>query len=188
MWRTIPWIRLSLAAVLLTAAFSNAIIDPARELVVVGSFISEFRLSGPLRIILLLSGCIVLSTVIRQQAARPFTGLIDKVYFGDNTQDESPPLNVRLPRAYRAEGCYDKSIQECTRQMEWHALSPELWAELVLAYRGGREGGGEAETAARARALECLGMTPVPHRFDKIVRERDNLPAFPADMVSRFER
>ena len=184
MWLIIPWIRLSLAAVLLTAAFSNA-----RSIMADDFGPGELRPEGPFKaVILLVSGCIVLGSLLRRQAARPFTGLIDKVYFGDNTRDESPPLNVRLPRAYRAESCYDKSIQECTRQMEWHALSPELWAELVLAYRGGRQGGGEAETAARARALECLGMTQVPHRFDKIVRTRDNLPAFPADMVSQFER
>jgi hypothetical protein len=184
MWRNIPWIRLSLSVVLLTAAFLHAkstMADDIRP--------GELRFAEAFKtMIYLLSGCIVLSTVIRRQAARPFTGLIDKVYFGSDRQDEPPPLNVRLPRAYRAEGCYEKSIQECTRQMEWHALSPELWAELVLAYRGGRVRGGEAETAARARALECLGMTSVPHRFDKIVRERDNLPEFPAAMISQFER
>ena len=47
-----------------------------------------------------------------------------------------PPINLRLPRAYRAEHCFQKAAEECERQLEWHSLAPELWAELVLAYRG----------------------------------------------------
>jgi hypothetical protein len=139
--------------------------------------------------ICLIAGGIVLATVFAPHAAKPFTGFIDAVYFGGNRQDEDPPLNLRLPRAYRAERCFQKAIDECERQLTWHSLSPELWAELLLAQRGGSgTRGGHAETTARQRALECLGMVAMADRFDKIVRDRERLPAFPPEYQSQFER
>ncbi len=130
--------------------------------------------------------CIVLGLLLRHQAARPFTSLIDRVYFGGSPVDEPPPLNLRLAVAYRAEHCYERAIEECERQLEHHPLVPELWAELVLANRGAGNRAGEA--AALQSALERLGMTRVPTRFVNILLARDNLPAFKAGLHSQFER
>ncbi len=179
MWRSIPWIRLLLAGGLLTAAFGSA-----------SKAVSDRNQFGPAfgSVICLVSACIVLSTILRRQAARPFTGLIDRVYFGSNREDDIPPLNLRLPCAYRAEACYQKAIEECERQLEWHPLVPELWAELLLASRAGRHQTGHADAAVRLRALACLGMTEMPERFDKIVRDRNNLPPHPAHLASQFDR
>ena len=179
MWRNIPWIRLFLAGMLLVASFISAARAVSNEWQLGPTFTS---------VICLVSACILLGTTLIRQASRPITGMIDRIYFGSDRDDEPPPLNLRLPRAYRAEGCYQKSIDECERQLEWHALTPELWAELLLASRAGRHQTGPADAAIRLRALECLGMTEVPLRFDKIVRDRDNLPPHPLHLASQFER
>ena len=179
MWRNIPWIRLCLAALFLAASFVSA-----------GRAVSDKLQLGPAfaSVICLVAACIVLGTTLIRQASRPITGMIDRIYFGSDPDDECPPLNLRLPRAYRAEECYQKSIEDCERQLEWHSLSPELWAELLLASRAGRHQTGPADAAIRLRALECLGMMEAPHRFDKIVRDRDNLPPHPLHLASQFER
>ena len=179
MWRNIPWIRLLLAGILLSATYLMA-----------GRAVSDRLQFGPAfgSVICLVSACILLGSTLVRQASRPITGIIDRVYFGSYRNDEPPPLNLRLPRAYRAEGCYEKSFGDCERQLEWHSLSPELWAELLLASRAGRHQTGPADAAVRLRALECLGMTDVPERFDKIVRDRDNLPPHPLYLASQFER
>ncbi len=72
--------------------------------------------------------------------------------------------------------------------MEWHSLAPELWAELILAKRCGGLGGGPEEETIRNRALECLGMIHRPSLFDRMLRDRNNLPEFPAGLASQFER
>lgn len=179
MWRNIPWIRLLLAVILLAATFISAGRAVSDKLQVAPAFTA---------VICLIAACILLGTTLIRQASRPITGMIDRIYFGSHRDDESPPLNLRLPRAYRAEGCYQKCIDDCERQLEWHSLAPELWAELLLASRAGRHQTGHADAVIRLRALECLGMTEVPHRFDKIVRDRDNLPPHPLHLASQFER
>lgn len=177
MSRKIPWIRLLLAALFFAAAFWNAgkAVDAKMQ------FESAFA-----SVICLLIAAILLGSTLIRQASQPFTGLIDRVYFGSNHQDDVPPINVRLPRAYRAERCYWKSVEECERQLQWHPLAPELWAELVLAHRG--SGNPLTAATARQRALECLGMSQAPDRFDRILKDRDNLPDFPAGLTSQFER
>lgn len=139
-------------------------------------------------VICLVAACILLGSILTRQAARPFTAFVDRIYYGSSGPEDTPPLNLRLPRAYRAEGCYHMSVEECERQLEWHPLAPELWAELILACRSGRPPGGPSETALRERALEALGMAKVPHRLDRLVRERDDLPLHPVHLPSQFER
>lgn len=179
MWRKVPWIRILLSGVLLASAIDSAARAVAAELQFAPLFAS---------VICLVSACLLLGTTLIRQAARPLTGMIDSIYFGSNRQDEAPPLNLRLPCAYRAEACYQKAIDECERQLEWHSLVPELWAELLLASRAGRHQTGPADAAVRLRALDCLGMMDVPARFDKIVKARDNLPPHPLHLASQFER
>jgi hypothetical protein len=129
-----------------------------------------------------------LGVTLRRQATKPLTDLVDLVYFGSGAQEDVPPLNLRLPRAYRAERCYEKAVLECERLMEWHSLAPELWAELILAKRRGGLGGGQEEEITRNRALECLGMIHRPSLFDRMLRDRNDLPDFPAGLASQFER
>ncbi len=179
MWRTVPWIRLIVSGLLIIASCyygSQALVDGGNA---AAAFIS---------VILLTIAGILLGCTFRRTFSLPFTGIIDRIYFGNDPSDNKPPLNLRLPCAYRAERCYQKAIDECERQLEWHSLSPELWAELLLASRSGRHQSGHADSAVRLRALECLGMTETAERFDKIVRDRDNLPPHPLHLASQFDR
>lgn len=179
MWRTLPWARLIPAALLLGASFSQA-----------QQAVSDKMQLGPAfaAVICLVAACILLGSTLIRHAARPFTSLVDRIYYGSHGEEESPPLNLRLPRAYRAEGCYQQSVEECERQLEWHPLAPELWAELILANRGGGPPGSPSETALRERALKTLGMLQVPQRLDLLVKERDNLASHPRHLPSQFER
>lgn len=136
--------------------------------------------------ILTAASLVAVGSLLIRPASKPFRGIIDRVYFGNSYPDETPVLNLRLARAYRSERCFEKAIEECERQLEWHSLSPELWAELLLCYRGARDRDGEA--SALDRALQCLGMESNPSRFAKIVKARDDLPRLPEGMASQFER
>ena len=178
MLRRLPWVRLLIAGFFLWAAFYNA-----------GKATGALYAFGPAfaAVLCLVAAAILLGSIFVRHAARPFTGIVDAVYFGSNRQDEAPPVNLRLVRAYRAERCYQQAIDECERQQTWHSLSPELWAELVLAHRGSSGTmGGPTETITRQRALECLGM--MAENFDRIVRERESLPDLPVGYASQFER
>ena len=189
MWRNIPYIRLILAGCLLVVSFSSiAKAIPDKLQMGAAVYTSSGTGAAFIAVICLVTACILIGSTLVRQASRPITGMIHRIYFGSDGQDDAPPLNLRLPRAYRAERCYQKSIDDCERQLEWHSLCPELWAELLLASRAGRHQTGPADAAVRHRALECLGMTEVPQRFDKIVRDRDNLPPHPLHLASQFER
>ena len=93
MWRNIPWIRLLLAVILLAATFISAGRAVSDKLQVAPAFTA---------VICLIAACILLGTTLIRQASRPMTGMIDRIYFGSHRDDESPPLNLRHPRAYRA--------------------------------------------------------------------------------------
>ena len=179
MWANIPWVRIVGSGLLLTFSFSFAGQATASGNQMGGAFGS---------VICLVFACILLGTAFVKQGSRPLTGIIDLIYFGGNPVDEPPPINLALPRAYRAERCYQKCIEECERQLQWHSLTPELWAELMLAHRQGGDTIEGSEAKARTRALECLGYTKTPDRFDKLVKERDNLPPLPLHLPSQFDR
>jgi tetratricopeptide (TPR) repeat protein len=85
----------------------------------------------------LVGGSILWSGSLSAWAARPFTRLVDNVYFGSNDR-EPPPLNLRLPGAYRADARYEDAIAEYERQLEYHPHSGVLWKELI---RTAREAG-----------------------------------------------
>lgn len=177
MLRQTPWGRLLAGGLFLWLSLSFA-----------GSATSDKFQTGSAfgaAICLLIGGIIIGSSLVKP-ASRPFTGLIDKIYFGSDSSDEVPLLNLRLARAYRGERCFRKCIEECERQLEFHSLAPELWAELLLAHRAA--GNREAEARTLDRALDCLGMTRTPGRFAKIVNDRDNLPDIAAGLVSQFDR
>ncbi len=176
MLRRMPWIRLLLGVglILIMRSFAGA--------AVAGQSMPSALAAAAC---LVAVGICVGSTLVRP-AAKPFMGFIDRIYFGNNTDDDVPLLNLRLARAYRCERCFQKCIEECERQLEHHSLAPELWAELLLAHRGAGNREGEAETLDQA--IKCLGMTKTPARFAKIVRERDNLPHIAAGLMSQFER
>jgi len=179
MWQRLPKIRLVIVIILLAGAFHNASLASKSEY----NFKAVFS-----AVLCLVSVCIILGVTLRRQATKPLTDLVDLIYFGSGAQEDVPPLNLRLPRAYRAERCYEKAVLECERLMEWHSLAPELWAELILAKRRGGLGGGQEEEITRNRALECLGMIHRPSLFDRMLRDRNDLPDFPAGLASQFER
>jgi hypothetical protein len=179
MWQRLPKIRLVIVIILLAGAFHNASLASKSEY----NFKAVFS-----AVLCLVSVCIILGVTLRRQATKPLTDLVDLIYFGSGAQEDVPPLNLRLPRACRAERCYEKAVLECERLMEWHSLAPELWAELILAKRCGGLGGGQEEEITRNRALECLGMIHRPSLFDRMLRDRNDLPDFPAGLASQFER
>ncbi|MDB6134547.1 MAG: hypothetical protein JWM59_2790 [Verrucomicrobiales bacterium] len=125
-------------------------------------------------------------SMLVKPASKPFVGFVDRVYFGESSPDEKPPTNLRLIRAYRSERCFEKCVEECERQLEDHPLTPDLWAELLLAHRA--SGNRAAEAATLDQALNCLGMSRTPVRFAKIVQERDNLTYMPEKLYSQFDR
>jgi tetratricopeptide (TPR) repeat protein len=71
---------------------------------------------------------------LRELCSRPFTLFIDTVYFGNNDR-EPPPLNLRLPGAYRADARYEDAIAEYERQLEYHPHCGVLWKELIQTAR-----------------------------------------------------
>jgi len=83
--------------------------------------------------ILILSAC-MFSGTLTDLAARPLTGIIDQIYFGNNPHDV-PPLTLRLARAYRRDLRFDEAIQECERQLEYHPHSLDLWCEIIHNFR-----------------------------------------------------
>lgn len=174
--KRIPWIRLVLGVACLWAMLRYAEKAVSRE------SLSDAILANAC---LVASGILIGSTLVRP-ASKPFVGFIDRVYFGSDTVEEGPPLNLKLARAYRSERCFEKCIKECERQLEHHSLAPELWAELLLAHREAGNRREEAQTLEQA--LRCLGMEQVPNRFAKIVRDRDNLPHIAAGLMSQFSR
>jgi hypothetical protein len=174
--RRIPWIRLVLGIGCVTVALSYADKAVAQQSMPNAMFAASSLVAG---------GILIGSTFVKT-ASKPFLGFIDRVYFGGETVEDAPPLNLKLARAYRSERCFDRCIEECGRQLEHHSLAPELWAELLLAHR---EAGHRVEEAATLeRALRCLGMEQNPNRFAKIVRDRDNLPHIAAGLMSQFNR
>jgi tetratricopeptide (TPR) repeat protein len=85
----------------------------------------------------LILAAICFSGNLRELCSLPFTRFIDTVYFGNNDR-EPPPLNLRLPHAYRTDARYEEAIAEYERQLEYHPRSPVLWSELI---RTAREAG-----------------------------------------------
>lgn len=172
----IPWIRLALGLVCLAAMLSYADKAVAQRSMPNAMFAAAS----------LVAGGILFGSMVIKPASKPFLGFIDRVYFGSDTVEEGPPLNLKLARAYRSERCFKKCIEECERQLEHHPLAPDLWAELLLAHREAGNRQEEAETLDRA--LRCLGMEQTPNRFAKIVRDRDNLAHIAGGLMSQFDR
>lgn len=88
--------------------------------------------AGPalLSLALLVLSAVLFSGKLSQFAARPFTGFIDSVYFGNNSR-EAPPITLRLARAYRRDLRFDEALDECERQLEYHPRSADLWFEII---------------------------------------------------------
>ncbi len=78
----------------------------------------------------LVMAAILFSGKLSEVAARPFTRFIDTIYFG-SFDDGSPPVTLRLARAYRREFRYRDAMEECERQLEYHPHSPDLWREVI---------------------------------------------------------
>lgn len=101
---------------------------------------------------MLIAGFIMLSGSFTAFASRPLTGLIDRIYFGDNDR-EPPPVSLKLVRFYRQELRHTDAINECERQLEYHPHSLELWTEMIRSTResGDREAARELYQKARRR-------------------------------------
>jgi len=109
-----------------------------------------FLLAG---LAMLITGFSLLSGSLTAVAARPLTGLIDRIYFGDNDR-EPPPESLRLARFYRQELRHADAIDECERQLEYHPHSLELWAEMI---RSAQESGDtKSAQAFYGRAMRRL--------------------------------
>ncbi|HEX2747813.1 MAG TPA: hypothetical protein VHM91_07435 [Verrucomicrobiales bacterium] len=85
----------------------------------------------------LILSAILFSETLSHLFAKPFTAVIDGIYFGNNSR-EAPPLTLRLARWYRQNLRFEEAQQECERQLEYHPHSLELWCELI---HGARESG-----------------------------------------------
>lgn len=93
---------------------------------------------------LLILAAIMFSGTLSQWVARPFTGFVDFLYFGNNPV-EPPPVNLRLARAYRRDLRFEEAVGECERILQYHPRSLAVWCELLHAVREK----GSAEELAR---------------------------------------
>lgn len=112
---------------------------------------------------LILSAC-CFSRTLSEVLSRPFTRLIDGVYFGNNDR-EPPPLNLRLPEAYRRDYRYEEAITEYERQLQYHPRSAVLWSELIRTAR-------EAGNPDMARAFLRRALRRV-ERGERLPLERE---------------
>jgi hypothetical protein len=104
--------------------------------------------------VLLAFVAVLFSGSLSKCAAKPLTGIIDSIYFG-NESLEAPPLTLRLARAYRSDLRFEEAMLECERQLEYHPRSLELWLEMIHAAR--ESGNAKAVRKYMRRARQQLG-------------------------------
>ena len=115
----------------------------------------------------LILSAILFSETLAHLFAKPFTAVIDGIYFGNNSR-EAPPLTLRLARWYRRNLRFEEAQQECERQLEYHPRSLELWCELI---HGARESGNGTKMDAflkKARhRLDAEGCRQLDFEFQR---------------------
>ena len=129
----------------------------------------------------------LIGPIITPYVSKLFTSIIDLIYYGaDDNKTECPMINLRLISAYRVERCFLKCAEECERQISWHPMSSEIWAEYVLACRG--LGNTSLEATIYNKAISTLGCNDAPEDFTRVISAMNKLSMLPKGMRSQFDR
>jgi hypothetical protein len=126
---------------------------------------------------LLIISAILFSGSLSHVAARPFTGFIDSIYFGNNSRDV-PPLTLRLARAYRRDLRFEEALEECERQLEYHPRSADLWFEMIhTARESGDEKSMQACIRKARRRLHPEDCQQLDFEFQRYLSTSEEAPA-----------